>query len=1093
MVAGLLKRPYTVASLLVLIVLLGVGAAARMPTDIFPAINVPVVSVVWTYAGMSPVDVQNRILTLHERQMPALVDDIDHIEANSYQGVGVIKVYLHESADVTRAVAQVASSALIVLKYMPPNITPPMVIRYGATDVPILQLSLSSKSQPDTKLNDLGQNTIRPALAAVPGVSLPQPYGGKPRVIMVDLDQQALQAQGLEPGDISNVLLQNNVIMPSGDVKIGSRDYPVSMNNSPDVIDQMNDFPVKTVNGRQVLLRDVAHVHQGSQIQTNLVTQNGTPGALMTIRKTGSVSTLAVVGGVRDFLPELRKQLPKDVTLTPLFDQSVFVRAALYGVLREGGIAAGLTAMMILLFLGNWRLTLIVILSIPTSILCALIVMYFTGQTLNTMTLGGFALAVGILVDDTTVGIENMDRYLEEGFDLVDAIIRGNDEVLIPTLLSTLSICIVFVPIFLLSGVARYLFSPLAVAVVLSMVASFIVARFVVPVLFHFLMRGEHGVDRPATEAGGSGGAGRPRTAGHRATAAMKRPFTAVHHGFDAGFRRFAEVYRNALAFAVAAPWLTGAAFGLLMVASLALFPFLGRDFFPNVDAGQMRLHVRAPAGSRLETTAQYFARVEKAVRQVVNGNGPDQVDSVLSNIGLPYSGMNMAVGDTATVGTMDGELLVSLKADHTPTAGHMADLRLELPKRFPDCTFFFQAADIVNQVLNFGQAAPIDVRVVGSDPDRTFALANRIAHDLAGVSGVVDAHVYQVPDVPGLRIHLDRQMAQQIGMSQREAASSLLVTLNSSGQTSPNFWVNPANGVSYPLVAQMPTYTIESLQDVRSMPLKPADPRPGGAEGQLLMNVADVRRVQSPALISQLNVRPVFDVNANVQGRDLYGVAGDVRRVLAADQPPASEPVTISLTGQIDTMTTSYNGLFGGMAMAVVLVYLLMVIKFQSWVSPVIVLLAVPFALGGVMWALYLTHTYLSVPALMGGLMCIGLATANSILVVSFADERLAEGSTPAQAAVAAGFTRLRPVVMTATAMVLGMLPMALALGEGGEQNAPLGRAVIGGLTFATFATLVFVPAMFGLVHRYLTPSGHEEGHGQTEPPRSAALVPVT
>ena len=851
----------------------------------------------------------------------------------------------------------------------------------------------------------------------------------------------------------------------------------------------MNDFPVKTVNGRQVFLRDVAHVHQGSQIQTNLVTQNGTPGALMTIRKTGGVSTLAVVGGVRDFLPELRKQLPRDVTLTPLFDQSVFVRAALYGVLREGGIAAGLTALMILLFLGNWRLTLIVMLSIPTSILCALIVMYLMGQTLNTMTLGGFALAVGILVDDTTVGIENMDRYLEEGFDLVDSIVRGNNEVLIPTLLSTLSICIVFVPIFLLSGVAKYLFSPLAVAVVLSMLASFIVARFVVPVLFHFLMRGAHGVDHAHYESDAAFAACHPaaQPSGHRsrlahAATAMSRPFTAVHHGFDAGFRVFAEAYRNAVAFAVAKPWLTGAAFGLLMVVSLALFPFLGRDFFPSVDAGQMRLHVRAPAGSRLETTAQYFARVEKAVRQVVNGRGPDQIDSVLANIGLPYSGMNMAIGDTATVGTMDGELLVSLKEAHSPTAAHMADLRRELPKRFPDCTFFFQAADIVNQVLNFGQPAPIDVRVVGSDATRTFALANKIARDLSAVSGVVDAHVFQVPDVPGLRIQLDRQMAQQIGMSQREAASSLLVTLNSSGQTSPNFWVNPANGVSYPLVAQMPGYAIGSLQDVRTMPLKPTDGRPGGGPGQLLMNVADVRRVQSPALISQLNVRPVFDVNANVQGRDLYGVAGDVRRVLDADRPPAGEPITLKLTGQIDTMTTSYNGLFAGMGMAVVLVYLLMVIKFQSWVSPLIVLLAVPFALAGVMWALYLTHTYLSVPALMGGLMCIGLATANSILVVSFADERLAEGFTPAQAAVAAGFTRLRPVVMTATAMVLGMLPMALALGEGGEQNAPLGRAVIGGLTFATFATLVFVPAMFGMVHRYLT-SAHSKATEEDQP----------
>jgi multidrug efflux pump subunit AcrB len=1093
MIAWLLKRPYTIVALLILIALLGVGAASRMPTDIFPAINVPVVSVVWTYGGMSPTEIQNRILTLHERQMPALVDDIDHIEANSYQGVGVIKVYLHEDADVSRAVAQVASSALTVLKYMPPNVTPPMVIRYGATDVPILQLSLSSRSLPDTTLNNLGQNVIRPDLAAVQGVSLPQPYGGKPRVIMVDLDPAALAAQGLEPSDISTVLLENNVIIPSGDVKIGNKDYPVTMNNSPDVIARMNDFPVKTVGGRQVFLRDVAHVHEGGQTQTNLVTQNGTPGALMTIRKTGAVSTLAVVGGVRDFLPELRKQLPADVVLTPLFDQSVFVRAALVGVLREGGIAAGLTALMILLFLGNWRLTLIVMLSIPTSILCALIIMYFTGDTLNTMTLGGFALAVGILVDDTTVGIENMDRYLEQGLPLAEAVIRGNGEVLIPTTLSTLAICIVFVPIFLLSGVARYLFSPLAEAVVLSLLASFVVARFVVPILFYYLLRGQHGEAAGDGRGDGSGDgddyavpAGGVRvlhhaapTTGWRATA--MRPFMAVHRGFEAGFHRFAEAYRDALAWAVAAPGATAAFFGVLVVASLALFPILGRDFFPSVDAGQMRLHVRAPAGSRIETTAAYFARVEKDVRRIV---GKDQVANVLANIGLPYSGMNMAVGDTATVGTMDGELLVSLKEDHTPTAAHVADLRRQLPRDFPDCQFFFQAADIVNQVLNFGQPAPIDVRVVGSDPGKTYDLAARIAHDLSAVPGVVDSHVYQVPAVPGLRMVVNRGLAQTVDVSQRGAATSLLVTLNSSGQTVPNFWVNPKTGVSYPLVAQTPTYTVDSLQALRTMPLKTSGAPGTHSQGQLLMNVADIERVNTPALISQSNVRPVFDVDANVQGRDLYGVARDVRAVLDRDRPPVTEPVTVALTGQIDTMTRSYNGLFGGMAMAVVLVFLLMVIKFQSWLSPLIVLLAVPFALSGVCWGLFLTRTYMSVPALMGGLMCIGLATANSILVVSFADERLAEGYTATEAAVAAGYTRLRPVIMTAAAMILGMLPMALAMGEGGEQNAPLGRAVIGGLIFATFATLLFVPTMFALLHRRRPRAAREHDQPSLQPP---------
>jgi multidrug efflux pump subunit AcrB len=1049
MIAWLLKRPYTIAALLVLVVLLGIGAALRMPTDIFPEINVPVVSVVWTYSGMTPTEIQNRVLTLHERQMPALVDDIDHIEANSYEGVGVIKVYLHEGADVTRAVAQVASSALIVLKYMPRNITPPMVLRYGATDVPILQLSLSSKSLTDTRLNDLGQNVIRPALAAVPGVSLPQPYGGKPRVIMVDMDQQAMAAQGLEPSDISNVLLENNVIVPSGDVKIGSKDYPITMNNSPDVVARMNDFPVKTVNGRQVFLRDVANVHDGYQTQTNLVTQNGMPGALLTIRKTGSISTLAVVAGVRDYLPELQKQLPKGVSVTPLFDQSVFVRAALNGVLREGAIAAALTALMILLFLGNWRLTLIVMLSIPTSILCALIVMYFTGETLNTMTLGGFALAVGILVDNATVVIENIERHRDEGAELTAAIVNGASEVGIPMLLSTLSICIVFVPVFLLNGVAKYLFSPLSMAVLLSLLASLVLSFTVVPVMFDFLIISHHPGHEHGVDVEPSGG---------------RNPFTWAHRTFNAAFDRLREGYRNAVAWAVASPWITALFFGVLMIFSLALFPILGRDFFPSVDAGQMRLHVRAPAGSRIEVTAQYFAQVEKAVREIV---GNDQIDNMLDNIGLPYSGMNMAIGDTATVGTMDGEILISLNENHTPTAAHMADLRRELPKRFPDCQFFFQAADIVNQVLNFGQPAPIDVRVVGSDPQKTHALAAKLARDLGAVPGVVDSHLYQVPDVAGLKFDVDRSLAQELGLSQRQVAESLLVTANSSSQIGPNFWVNPKSGVSYPLVAQTPTYTINSLQDLRTMPLNTAGAGGTQGQGQLLMNVADVQRVQTPALISQLNVRPVFDVNANIQGRDLYGVNEDIQKVLDRDRPPASEPITVSLTGQIDTMTKSYNGLFGGMALAVALVFLLMVMKFQSWLSPLIVLLAVPFALSGVMWGLFLTHTYMSVPGLMGGLMCIGLATANSILVVSFADERMAEGFTAAQAAVAAGYTRLRPVLMTAAAMILGMLPMALAMGEGGEQNAPLGRAVIGGLTFATFATLIFVPAMFALMNR--------------------------
>jgi multidrug efflux pump subunit AcrB len=1041
-VAGVLKRPYTVVALLILVCLLGVGAALRMPVDIFPDINIPVVSVVWNYSGMSATDIQNRILSFHERTIASLVDDIASIEATSYTGVGVEKVYLHEGADVSRAVSQLASSALAVLKYMPRNITPPLVLRYDATDVPIIMLSLSSSELTDSKLNDLGQNIIRPALAVVHGAEVPYPYGGKPRVVMADLNPQAMQARALSPADVSTALSNQNVVLPSGDVKIGTLDYPVTMNNSPDLFETINSFPVKRIDNRTVYMRDVAHVHDGFQVQTNAVSVDGTPGALMLIRKTGGVSTLAVIDGIRAALPEIKNMIPKSVSIRPIFDQSVFVKAALNSVLLGGCMAAALTALMIVLFLGDWRLTLIILASIPLSIITAVLVLGVSGQTLNTMTLGGFALAVGILVDNGTVVIENIERHV--GFEphLDTAIINGAGEVIVPTFLSTLCICIVFVPVFLLQGTAKYLFTPLSVAVIVALLASLALSFTLVPVLFQRLMR----------------------VRGHRAAPAARAPDAKVHPllrahlSFERAFRSFREHYRAVLSWALTQPRTIVLAFIVLMLGSLLLFPQLGRNFFPQIDAGQLRLHVRAPPGTRIETTQQEFAGVESRIRELV---GAGQIAVMLDNIGLPYSGINLALSDSATVGPMDGEILISLTGKHAPTAALMAQLRTELPRSFPQLQFFFQPADIVNQVLNFGQPAPIDIRVSGPDSAATFALATRLARAASAVPGVVDSHVFQVPNAPALSVDLDRQLAAEVGATQVEAANDVLVATNSSFQTAPNFWVDPRNGVSYPLVVQMPTYQFDSKQDLATMPVSAS----GDSNGQLLMNLSELGRQTVPLITSQLNIRPVFDVHADVQGRDLYSVSNQLERVIAANRPPAASAIAVTLSGQVETMRASYAGLFSGIAMAIVLVYLFLVINFQSWVDPLIVLAAVPFALGGVMWMLFLTLTPLSVPALMGTLMCIGLTTANSILVVTFANQRRAAGDDAATAATTAGYTRLRPVLMTAGAMIIGMVPMAFGIGEGGEQNAPLARAVIGGLIFATFATLVLVPTLYGVL----------------------------
>lgn len=1039
-----LTHPHSVAAIILLVCLLGFGAVARMPTDIFPDINIPVVSVVWTYSGMSAEEMQDRILIKHERQMASLVDDIARIEANSYTGVGVIKVYLHEGADVSRAITQLSSCAQTVLKSMPRNITPPLIVRYSATDVSVIQLSLASRFLPDSRLTDLGQQVLRPNLAVVHGAQVPYPYGGKIRVIMVDLDPRALQARGLTPADVSDALAKQNIIVPSGDVKVGTKDYPVAMNNTPDVISAISGFPIKQIDGNTIFVRDVGNVHDGSQVQTNSVSQNGSPGALMLVRKTGGASTLDVINGVKDALPDLRRMMPKGVSIKAIFDQSIFVKAALNSVIMGGLMAAGLTALMILLFLGNWRLTIIILASIPLSIISALLMLYGAGQTLNTMTLGGFALAVGILVDNATVVIENIERHVGLGEGLEEAILNGTSEVGVPTFLSTLSISVVFVPVFLLSGTAKYLFSPLSLSVILSLFASLLLSFTLVPVLFKYLMRSQ--VAKHASP--------------HEHVHSRLNVFGAIHRGFERGFTAFREGYRNAVGWCVSHPLPTAAFFLVLLAATVLPARNLGMDFFPQIDAGQMRLHVRAPPGTRIEDTQKYFSEVEQAIRKIV---GNEQIDVILDNIGLPYSGINIALSDTATVGPMDGEILVSLKEKHTSTPVHVADLRRQLPRLFPELQFFFQPADIVNQVLNFGQPAPIDVRISGRDADKAYELASKIARDLKSVPGIADSHVFQVPDAPAIRVDVDRAKARDLMLDQHGLANDVLVTLNSSAQVSPNFWLNPKNNVSYPLVVQTPAYRVNSTADLWTLPVT----APNQKESQLLMNVAKFGRTKVPMVVSQLNIAPVFDVDADVQGRDLASAADAIDNVLAKDRPDPASGLKVTLSGQIETMRESFTGLFGGMALAVVLVFLLLVINFQSWLDPLIVLMAVPFALAGIVWMLFITGTHISVPALMGGLMCIGLTTANGILVLTFANQQMETGVSAMSAAIEAGYTRLRPVLMTAGAMILGMIPMALGVGEGGEQNAPLARAVIGGLLFATVATLIFVPTMYRLLRR--------------------------
>jgi multidrug efflux pump subunit AcrB len=1041
-----LRRPYTFVVMSILIAILGAVSILTMPTDIFPNIDIPVVSVIWSYSGVSPDDMEKRIVTICERAMTTTVNDIEHIESQSYYGLSVIKVFLQPTAKPEMAIAQITSLTQSILRVMPPGIFPPGVVKYDASSVPILQLGLSSDKLTEQQLFDYGTNFIRTQLATVQGASVPLPYGGKYRQIMVDLDPDALYANHLSATDVSNAVNQQSVILPAGTAKVGDREYVVMLNSSPTVVTALNDLPIKTVNGATVYIKDVGHVRDGFAVQTNIVREDGRRGALLTVIKNGNASTLDIVSRVRATLPRILSALPSELKVTQLFDQSLFVRAAVNGVVREAAIAALLTGLMILLFIGSWRSTVVVCISIPLSILTSLVILGFLGKTINVMTLGGMALAVGILVDDATVEIENINRNLAMKKPLTRGILDGARQIALPAFVSTLCICIVFVPVLFLSGAAKYLFTPLAMAVVFAMLASYLLSRTLVPTMVKYLLRSELHIYQQGEEA----------AAGHG-------PIWRVHYAVHRRFLRMRDAYKVALDWCLGHRQLVMTFFAVFVIGSLSLTFWIGEDFFPYVDSGQMRLHVRAPEGTRIEETERLFAQVEDQVRQEIPA---DELRTILDNIGLPISGINLAFSDSVTIGPSDGEILISLKPDHrTPTQVYTRRLRERLRSKFPELRFFFQAANITNQILNFGLPAPIDVQVVGRDAQASYRIAKEIEQRAALVPGAIDVHVHQEVNNPTVRVNVDRTKADEVGLTQQNVANSVLISLSSSGQVAPNQWLNPDNGVNYQLVAQTPQNRVDSFDALLRTPITLGL---GGVNGtQLLSNLATVRREVSTAIASHYNVQPVMDVYANVEQRDLGGVSREVERIMADVSPQLPKGSWMALRGQVQTMWSSFVGLGLGIIFAVVLVYLLMVVNFQSWVDPFIILWALPGALAGVVWMLFVSQTTFNVPSLMGTIMSIGVATSNSILLVTFANDERWEGKNARAAALSAGFTRLRPVLMTALAMIVGMLPMALGFGEGGEQNAPLGRAVIGGLLVATFTTLFVVPVMYSYLRK--------------------------
>ena len=1035
-----LRRPYTFVVLALILLILGPIVILRTPTDIFPNIDIPVVSILWNYVGFDPEQMADRIVSLNERSLTTTVDNIQHIESQSLPGIGVEKVFFQPNANIERAIAQVTAICQTQLRQLPPGTTPPLVITYNASSVPILQLALSGKTLSEQQLFDLGVNFIRTRLVTVRGVGIPYPYGGKMRQVQVDLNTAALQAKGLSPLDVVNAISAQNLILPSGTSKIGGLEYDVDINGSPETIDQLNQIPVRTVGNTTIYIRDVAWVRDGFPPQTNIARVNGQRAAVLTVLKTGNASTLDIVSGIRSLLPVIEAGLPADLTVKPLADQSLFVRASIDGVVKEATIAACLTGLMILIFLGNWRSTVIIAVSIPLSILTSILVLSALGETINIMTLGGLALAVGILVDDATVEIENINRNLAQGKEVEHAILDGAQQIAVPAFVSTLSICIVFVPMFFLTGVARYLFVPLAEAVVFAMLASYLLSRTLVPTMAKYLLRGHE------AEA--------------HAAAKSRNPLVRLQLRFEDAFERFRERYRLVLESCLrrrAVFLWTFLAFSLTSV--VFLLPWLGQDFFPAVDSGQFKLHLRARTGTRIEETARLCDLVENSIRDQIPA---DQVDTVIDNIGLPYSSINLSYSTSAPVGPADADIMVSLKKGHAPTDKYVHDLRLRLASDFPGVTFSFLPADIVSQILNFGLPSPIDIQVVGYNLAANRQYANSLLAGVRQIPGTVDLRIQQPFDQPYFHVNVDRTKAQQVGYSERDVANNLLVSLSGSFQTTPEFWLDPKNDVEYNIATQTPQYRIQSLQDLQNVPIT----GPSNAQPQILTGVASIQRGVGMATVSHYNITPVIDIYGSVQGRDLGAVARDIDRVVKSKHNELPRGSQLIVRGQIETMRSSYFGLLAGLVFSILLVYLLIVINFQSWLDPFIIISALPAALAGIVWFLFITRTTVSVPALTGSIMCMGVATANSILVVSFAKEQLAEGYDAALSALNSGFTRFRPVIMTALAMIIGMVPMALGLGEGGEQNAPLGRAVIGGLLFATVATLFFVPVFFSLLH---------------------------
>jgi len=1065
-----------------LIAILGVTAIISMPVDIFPYIDIPVVSVLWSYSGLSPEEMEKRMVTIFERAMTTTVNDIEHIESQSYTGISVVRVYFQPNAKVEVALSQVTAIAQTLLRILPPGTTPPNIIKYDASSVPILQLGLESDSLGENEIYDLGQQFIRTPLATIQGASVPSPYGGKNRMVMVDINPEALYSRGLSPTDVSNALNNQNLILPAGNAKIGDRDYLVKLNSSPRLLTELNQMPVKVVNGATVFLQDVAQVRDGAAVQTSIVRTNGVRGALLTVLRNGKASTLAVVNNVKKALPGILAGLPPALKVRQLFDQSIFVRAAISGVVREAVTAACLTGLMILIFLGSWRSTIIVCISIPLSILVSLIFLSLTGQTTNVMTLGGLALAVGILVDDATVEIENTHRNMAMKKPLVRAVLDGAQQIAAPAFVSTLSICIVFVPVLMLTGAAKYLFTPLAMAVVYAMMASYFLSRTLIPTMVHYMLRPE-----VKLYAQGQGGE----------TAGGKGLIWKAHYMFNHRFERMRESYTVLLDWALShrAPVL--AVFGIFVVCSLGLANFIGRDFFPTVDSGQMRLHARAASGTRIEETEQIFAAIEREIRDVIPAN---EIQDIIDNIGVP-SGANLAFGDSPTLGSGDGDILIALDPEkHGSTADYTDKLRRRLHEKFPDVVIFFEAANITNQILNFGLPAPIDVQVVGRNAAANYEIARKLKDQITQIPGAADVHIHQIVDYPEIRLNVDRTKAGLVGLTQKDVTNSLLISLSSSGQVAPTFWLDWNTGVQYFISVQTPQYKMDSLSAIMQTPIAAvanftsttptamggtsgpagmgtapnqasmAYGNPGAASSagpELLSNLASVSRGISPEIVNHYNVQPVYDVYANVDRRDLGAVGSAVEGLVKQASQKLPRGTTIDLRGQITTMETSFLRLGLGMIFAVVLVYLLMAVNFQSWLDPFIILMALPGALAGIVWILFLTQTTFSVPSLMGSIMCIGVATANSILMVVFANDQREEGMDARAAALAAGHTRIRPVIMTATAMIIGMLPMALGMGEGGEQNAPLGRAVIGGLVLATVTTLFVVPLVYSMLRK--------------------------